>query len=166
MLGPPNWRVNPTPATARMDAVTMPNPIAGTSVFTAASAAPGSWRGALLRQRRRWSRSPAERRDLRGRYRADHHRVALHVLRGFEGPGRVVPVIEDDGAARADVLDLLAGLQRGLPGGERGDDRLARTGLGDLQDGSVENLRAGALGRENRQRHHVDPVVVRHRVRV
>ena len=36
MLVTPNWRVNPTPATARMEAVTMPNPIAGTIVFTAA----------------------------------------------------------------------------------------------------------------------------------
>src|SRR5438552_2203453 len=147
MLVTPNWRVNPTPATARMDAVTMPNPIAGTSVFTAASAAPRACRGAVSRQRRRWSRSPAERCDLCRRHRADQHRVALRVFRGLEGPGRVVPVVEDDGPARAHVLDLLAGLQRGLPGGERGDHRLAGTGLGDLHDGGVENLRAGALGR-------------------
>ena len=39
MLVTPNWRVKPTPATARMDAVTMPNPIAGTSVLTSASSA-------------------------------------------------------------------------------------------------------------------------------
>src|SRR5215472_8956538 len=159
MLVTPNWSVNPTPATARMDAVTMPNPIAGTRVLNIASPAPRAGRGPVPSQRRRWSPSPAERGDLRCRHRADDHRVALQVLRGLERPGRVVPLVEHDGAARADVLDLLAGRQRRLPGGERGDDRLAGTGLGDLEDVGVEDLGAGALGRDRRQRHHVDPVV-------
>src|SRR3984957_15402451 len=144
MLVTPNWRVNPTPATAKMDAVTMPNPKGGTSVFTAAPAAPRACRGVVSRQRRRRSRSPAELRDLCRRHRADQYRVALHVFRGLEGSSRVVPVVEDNGPARAHVLDLLPGLQRGLPRGERGDDRLAATGLGDLHDGGVENFRAWA----------------------
>src|SRR5215467_16293754 len=163
MLVTPNWRVKPTPATARMDAVTMPNPIAGTSVLTSASSALRAGVGPVPSQLRWRSRSPAERCDLRRRHRADDHRVALQVLRGLERPGRVVPLVEHDGAARADVLDLFAGLQRGLPGGERGDDRLAGTGLGDLEDVGVEDLGAGALGRDRRQRHHVDPVVIGHR---
>src|SRR6476646_4946061 len=107
-----------------MDAVTMPNPIAGTRVLTVASPAWRAGRGPSPSRRRWWSRSPAERCDLRRRHRSDDHRVALQVLRGLERPGRVVPLVEHDGPARADVLDLLARLQRGLPGGERGDHRL------------------------------------------
>src|SRR5258708_33301424 len=108
-----------------MDAVTMPNPIADSTVCTAASAAFRACRGAMPRRRRGWSRSPAERRDLCRRHRADQDEVALHVPRGLERPGGVVPVVDHDGAARADVLDLLAGLQRGLTGGVGTHDRLA-----------------------------------------
>jgi hypothetical protein len=36
MLVTPNWRVKPTPARARIDAVTTPNPIAGKSRLTEA----------------------------------------------------------------------------------------------------------------------------------
>src|ERR1700680_1855124 len=140
MLVTPNWRVNPTPATARMDAVTRPNPIAGSSVLTAASAASHEYRGRPHRLR-----SPADRRDLCRRHRADQHRVAVDVLRGLERAGGVVPVVEHDGPARADVLDLLAGLQRGLSCGEGVHDCLAGTGLGDLHDIAVENRRTGAL---------------------
>src|SRR6266851_9765110 len=140
MLVTPNWRVNPTPATARIDAVMTPNPIAGSSVLTAASAAPRDCRGRPDR-----SRSPADRRDLCRRHRADQHRVALHVLRGLERPGGVVPAVEHDGPAGADVLDLLAGPQRGLSGGEGAHDRLAGARLGDLHDVAVEDRRFCAL---------------------
>src|SRR3977135_1133073 len=102
MLVTPNWSVNPTPATARIEAVTMPNPIAGTSVLT----------GALPRCRGGppdRSRSPAERRDLCGRNRAGEHELAVHVLRCLERTGGVVPAVEDDRPARAHVLDLLPG---------------------------------------------------------
>src|SRR5258708_24668636 len=117
MLVAPNWRVNPTPATARMDAVTRPNPIAGTSVLTAASAAPHECRGWPDR-----SRSSANRRDLCRRHRADQHGVSVHVLRGLEGPAGAAPLVEHDRPAPADVLALLAGLQGGLSCGERAHD--------------------------------------------
>src|SRR6266851_9399751 len=136
MLVTPNWRVNPTPATARMDAVTRPNPIAGNRVLTAASAASHECRG---RPHRLWS--PADRRDLCRRHRADQHEVACHGLRGLERPGGVVPPVEHDRPARADVLDLLAGLQRGLSGGEGVHHCLAGTWLGDLHGIAVENRR-------------------------
>src|SRR5215831_13704656 len=95
MLVTPNWSVNPTPATARMDAVTMPNPIAGTSVLTIASSALRRSRPAAT-SHRGWSRSPAERCDLGRRHRADDHRVALQVFCGLECPGRVMPLVEHD----------------------------------------------------------------------
>src|SRR5579859_3035133 len=159
MFVTPNWSVNPTPATARMEAVTMPKPTAGTSVLTATAFADAVLLSAL-------SLSLAERRDLRRRHMADLHDLAVHVPGGLEGPGGVVPEIEDNRAASADVLDLLACLERGLSLGEGVHDRLARSRLGDLQDVIIEHRRVGALGGEDRQRHHDDAVVVGHRVRV
>src|SRR5450432_3156117 len=98
MLVTPNWRVNPTPATARIEAVTRPNPIAGTSVFTTAATVAdecGSPPGTPP--------SPADRRDLGRRHRADRREAALRVLRRLECAGGVVPVIEHDGPACTDV---------------------------------------------------------------
>src|ERR1700691_6308800 len=138
MLVTPNWRVNPTPATARIEAVTRPNPIAGTRVLTtAATLLDECWPPQRSSPSPARSRSPcrlpspADRRDLGRRHRADQREIALRVLRRLERAGGVVPVVEHDGAARADVLDLIAGLQRGLPGGEGAHDLLAGAWLGD-----------------------------------
>src|SRR5215467_1724444 len=112
-----------------MEAVTTPNPIAGTSVLTAATP---------------HAATPAERSDLCRRYRANQHELAVHVLRGLERARRVVPAVEHDRAARADVLDLLACLQRGLARRESIHDRLAWSRLRHLHDVLVEYGRARA----------------------
>src|SRR5215470_16482210 len=150
MLVTPNCNVKPTPATARIDAVTRPNPIAGINVLTIGAPLAGT------------CRSMAERRDLRSRYRADQHDLAVHVPGRLERAGGVVPLVEHDRPAGADVLNLLAGLKGCLAGSEGVDDRFARSWLRDLGNEFIEDGWAGAFGGDHRQRHYVDAVVVRH----
>src|SRR5258708_6153322 len=114
MLVTENCTVNPTAARAKTGAVRTPKP----SAVSAATISP-SRRGQLTPAQDAIAAagppsSPLEQgRDLARRHRSDQADLAVGVVRGdLEPPGVVVPRVEVDDAARADVLDVLSCLQR------------------------------------------------------
>src|SRR5438067_1886751 len=111
-----NWRVKPTAAMASTADVIRPNPTEARKRLTARSP-PGAARGG----------SPGHRAQLARRDGARHpYGAGRAVGVDLEDPRRIVEGIEAGRAARPDVPDLLARLERGRALGERVDDHGAR----------------------------------------
>src|ERR1700689_4619150 len=100
MLVTPNWTVNPTAASAITAAVTIPKPIACTNMRWLP---PGWGPGRLL----------AQRCDVGGRDNVHQGGAPVRlVARDLEAAGRVVPLVPGDEPGGADVIDLLARVER------------------------------------------------------
>src|SRR6266852_5614031 len=139
MLVTPNWTVNPTAASAITAAVTIPKPMAcrnmrwlpsgrGPDARAPVRRGPGRVRGRLL----------DERCELGGRDRVHQGEVPARLVgRDLEAAGRVVPLVEVDDARGADIIDLLAGLQRRDAGRERMHRHRPLGSRGDRRDGRI-----------------------------
>src|SRR5260221_1278913 len=160
MFETPNCRVKPTEASARIDAVTRPNPIDWTKRLPVMPTLPLIFHtltmssegcGPLLRGC-----------NLRGG-------VCRHLRRAVGGDnlkraGRVLPPVEADHAGGADVLDCLAVGERGFPLCEVMHDDRGRRWRGQLHDPGPEDTWVRALGGLHGERHKVDAVPRRHAV--
>src|SRR5258705_6028181 len=161
MFETPNCRVKPTEASARIDAVTRPNPIDWTKRLPVMPTLPlifqhldhviGRVRPTLLRGC-----------NLRGSVRR-HLRRAVGGD-NLERAGRVLPPVEADPAGGADVLDCLAVGERGFLLCEVMHDDRGRRWRGQLHDPGPEDTWVRALGGLHGERHKVDAVPRRHAV--
>src|SRR6266516_2683505 len=120
MFETPNCSVNPTALGARIAEVTSPNPSASVSWLIGLP---------ILA-------SAVQRRPRDDAFR-DHGFRGRVVLVVGERPAGAVELVEDQRPAGADVLDLLAGLERGQPVGVAVHRHGARRGGGDLGDEAV-----------------------------
>src|SRR5215813_15121899 len=108
MLVTENCTVNPTAARARIEAVRIPKPSAVSSATRYSSPGVSAARARRVGLREPPSAFLEQRRYLCCRHRSDQADFSVGVVRGdLEPAGVVVPSVEVDRAARADVLDLL-----------------------------------------------------------
>src|SRR5260221_7019344 len=150
--------VKPTAAIARIAAFTMPNPT--------------YWRNRLIQlfsghTGRLACLSPGQPGQLTAANDPGGARTARRgVANRAERLAVVVPLVESDRPARADIANGLAPGQRRPSLGEGVDQDLAWPGLGDVLDGGVVDRRHNGMGLQHGQRHDDRAVIVGHRVRV